>query len=89
MANRDGEAVFFTEDLGQLPQPHGGRRTVAAPMIGKDEQLFGLWVALAALGFPPRRNRLDGKRGGVMAGADEDRAAIGRPIINPIGDGFP
>lgn len=88
MANRDGEAVFLAKDSGQLPYPHGGRRTVAAPTVGKDEQLFGARIALAALGFPPRRNGLDGKRGGVMAGTDENRAAIGRRIIDAVGDTF-
>lgn len=53
VTNRNGEVVFLAKDLGQLPDPHGRSGTVAAPTVGQNEQLFGSWVTVTSLSFPP------------------------------------
>ena len=46
-------------------------------------------ITVRTLSLPPAGNRMSGEGRGVMRDADENGAAIGRQIIDAVGDGHP
>ena len=66
--------------------PGSGTATVTAPGIGKDEQLPAAMVAIGAVALPPACDGVSGEGGGVMRDAHEDRASVGKQVVDTVRD---
>jgi hypothetical protein len=65
-----------------------GTAAIAAASIGQNEQLASTTVTGTTLMVPPTRDRMGGEGGSIVGDADEDRAAVGEPIIDAIRNGY-
>ena len=65
VADRDGQPQPVAQLLLQLLLPQAWPTAVAAPAIGQDQQVIGVWVDQVALALPPSRQRIDGKLRGI------------------------
>ena len=61
--------------------------TIAAASVGQDQKASWAPITVRTLSLPPAGNRMSGEGRGVMRDADENGAAIGRQIIDAVGDG--
>ena len=83
MANGNGQARLVRELL-QFEFPEPQPPTIAAPAVGRDEQVPRLGIQIAAFGPPPATNRRDGERAGVVVGAHVDEPRVALQVVNPV-----
>src|SRR5262245_17124212 len=87
VGNGEGQA----EGVGQLRLEFGfpGTATTAIAAAGaaQNQDVSGSRVTECSLLLPPMRNGVSGKGRCVMRHADYDGAAIGKQIVDAIGDG--
>ncbi len=88
VANGNGQAGLIGQVLHLLlPEPTAC--AIGATPISHDEQFPTSGIQFAAHALPPASDALDGKRCGLMVGADVDEAAVLHQIVDAIRDGFP
>jgi len=88
MANRDFQSVLLTEIVPKVILPCCIGRTVAAAIVGKDENATRMGITLRAIFFPPSADGVDGEGGCVMAETDIYGALVGDSIVDAIGYNF-
>jgi len=79
----EGIAELFLE--GALPC--GDAVSVATAAVGEDEDAVGMGVAVGALALPPQSEGVARELGCVVGGADEYVTAVGRDVVDTVGDG--
>ena len=70
----------------QFGFPGTGTATITAAGIGQDKQLPTAVVAVRAVALPPAGDGVGGKGCRVVRDTYEDRAAVGKQVIDPIRD---
>jgi len=85
MAERDFEVVRLTEIMPEMIPPCCIGRTIAAAIIGKNENATSMGITLRSILFPPSADGVDGEGGCVMAETDRDGALVGDGIIDAVG----
>ena len=88
MANRDFQPVGLTEIVPKVILPCCIGRTVATPIVGKDENATSMGITLRAIVFPPSTDGVDGEGGCVMAQTDIYGSLVGDRIVDAIGYDF-
>jgi len=86
MSNCYGKPKAVAELALKFGLPGAGTATVAASGIGEDEQLPAAMVAIDPVAFPPACDGVSGKGGGVMRDAHEDRASVGKQVVDTVRD---
>src|ERR1017187_7568999 len=82
MGHRNREPQAIAEVLLELVFPCAAGSGITAAGIGQDQQVSGVWIALAPFLAPPPGNGRNGKSGGLVADADEHRSPVGLGIVN-------
>src|SRR3990170_4801057 len=85
MADSDFQSVPLTERAPKMISPRRSGGTVAAAIVGKDENATGVGVTVRAVLFPPGADGIHRECGSVMAEAEIDRSLVGDRIIDTIG----
>ena len=86
VANLNVQARLLRESTEfEFPQAH--TVPVAAATVSGDDQLFGLWIPLAAHAQPPAPDGLYRECRRVVVGAYAHPGIVGTDVINPIGVG--
>lgn len=88
MADGDFELVVLRKIVPEMIQPCGTGRTVAAAVIGKDENAASTCVALRSTPFPPGADGVDGEGSGIMAETENDGAFVGDGVEDAVGCAF-
>jgi len=86
MADRNFQLVLLTEIVPEMIEPCCIGRTVAAAIVGKEENAPSTGIALRAILFPPSAERVHGEGGCVMAEAEIDSAFVTDRIVNAVRD---
>jgi hypothetical protein len=84
MANRDFQPVLLTEIVPKVILPCCMGRTVAAAIVGKNENATSMGITLRAILFPPSANGVDGEGGGVMAETEIYGALVRDRIVDAV-----
>ena len=84
MANRDFQPVLLTEIVPKVILPCCIGRTVAAAIVGKNENATSMGITLRAILFPPRANGVDGEGGCVMAETEIYGALVRDRIVDAV-----
>src|ERR1017187_1647358 len=82
-ANRGGEFEVVLQLL-KLDFPESHTMPVAAATISRDHQTFGFGMTLLSHRPPPSADRVDGKGGGVVIGADADPPDIVGDVVDAV-----
>ncbi len=86
MADRDFQFVLLTEIVPEMIQPGCIGRTVAATIVGKEENAPSTGITLRAILFPPSAERVHGEGGCVMAEAEIDSAFVTDRVVDAVRD---
>jgi len=84
MANRDFQPVLLTEIVPKVILPCCIGRTVAAAIVGKNENATSMGITLRAILFPPSANGVDGEGGCVMAETEIYGALVRDRIVDAV-----
>ena len=85
MADRDFEFVLLTGIVPEMMQPCCIGRTVAATIVGKDENVKSTGITLRSICFPLSAEGVDGDGGCVMAETEIDSAFISDCVVDAVG----
>jgi len=86
MADRDFQFVLLTKIVPEMIQPCCIGRTVAATIVGKEENVPSTGITLRAILFPPSAERVHGEGSCVMAEAEIDSAFVTDRVVDAVRD---
>jgi len=87
VSNGDVEAKGIGDLRLDFGFPRAATTAVAAAGVGENENWTGLRVLKGSFTLPPKSDRMSGKSGSVVRDADNDRAAVGKGLIDAVRDG--